>query len=188
MFKSPVTIHFILLLLGMVVSAVGCELITGPDFDVIPKIEPRPSKVFYNIIDSRLGNRVDSVIVVLHFEDGDGDLGLTSEDRQSNPKFQQNNADGTPNRYYYNYFARVFRKVNGEFVDANAGVPFSGAFPPLKPDGKPGPIEGELEYSLLFPLSSSQPNDTLRFEIQIVDKELHESNIILTDPIVVNPR
>lgn len=188
MSKRPVKIHFILLLIAIALSAVRCDLITGPDFPPEPKITPRPSRVYYNVIEGRLGNRVDSVVVVLHFEDGDGDLGLTSEDRQNNPRYQQNNPDGTSNKYYYNYFAKVYRKVDGEFTDANAGVPFSGAFPPLKPDGKPGPIEGELEYSLLFPLSSSLPNDTIRFEIQIVDRELRESNIILTELIVVNPR
>jgi hypothetical protein len=191
MFKRPVKIPFLLLLLVVMLTAVRCEsvidIIKGPNFSNIPKIEPRPPRIYRNIID-QLGNRADSVILVLHFEDGDGDLGLTSDDRQNNPKFQQNNPDGTPNRYWNNYFAEVERKVNGEFVPANAGVPFSGAFPPLKPDGKPGPIEGELEYSLLFPLSSSPPNDTLRFRIQIVDRERQESNVIQTEPIVVNPR
>jgi hypothetical protein len=128
------------------------------------------------------------VILVVHFEDGDGDLGLTSEDRQNNPRYQQNKPDGNPNIYYYNYFVTVERRVNGQFVEADAAIPTSGAFPPLKPDGKPGPIEGDLEYSLIFPLLSSPPNDTLRFKIQIVDRELRESNIITTDPIVINAR
>jgi hypothetical protein len=188
MLKNPVNIYSIFLLLAIIAGAVSCKLITGPDFDNAPQIKPKPHRLYENRIDSRLGNRIDSLVLVLHFQDGDGDLGLTSEDRQNNPKYQQFTADGTPNDYYYNYFVTVERRVNGQFVKAYADVPFSGAFPPLKPDGKPGPIEGDLEYSLIFPLFSSPPNDTLRFNIQIVDRELRRSNSITTDPVVINAR
>ena len=31
------------------------------------------------------------------------------------------------------------------------------------------------------------PNDTIKFEIHIIDRALHESNTIQTDPIFTNP-
>lgn len=179
---------FVIALFVTVLGLGSCEIIKGPNFSNTPKISFKEFKVWRNYIESKLGNRVDSVVIVINFEDGDGDLGLTSEDRDTNPIYKQFKADGTPNKYWNNYFAKAFRKVNGTFVEASSEVQFSGAFPPLKPDGKPGPIEGELEYGLYFPLSESPVNDTLLFEVQIVDKALNESNIIRTGEVVINPK
>jgi hypothetical protein len=188
MFKRPVKRYFIFFLIAILASASRCGLIIGPDFPLTPSISFRRFEVERNKPDPKLGNRVDQLDIIIYFKDGDGDLGLTSEDRQNNPRYQQNNPDGTPNEYYYNYFATLERKVNGTFVEDNSGVPYSGAFPPLKPDGKPGPIEGELAYTVLFPLLIAPPNDTIRFKVQILDRELRRSNEIYTDPVVVNPR
>jgi hypothetical protein len=188
MLRFPVKLYFVLLLLAIIAGASQCkEIIVGPDFSLRPTIEFRRNVVDRGALDPVLGNRVDKLTIVIHFEDGDGDLGLTSEDRQTE-KFQQTNPDGTPNKYYFNYYASILRKVNGSFVRDEASVPYSGAFPPLKPDGKPGPIEGELEYSILFPLLSTPPNDTVKFEIFIIDRDLKESNTILTDEVVLNRR
>lgn len=182
---------FILLLTS--IGILSChpikELVNGPSFDIVPKITPKPGRIYPNRIESQLGNRVDSLILVLHFQDGDGDLGLTSDDRETNPKYMQKHPDGSENKYWYNYFAKAYRKVNGKFVEVIIGeksVTYSGAFPPLKTDGKPGPIEGDLEYSIYYPLKSTPANDTVRFEIQLVDRALNESNIILTEPMIVN--
>lgn len=189
MFKSPVKVYFVLILLAIVAGASQCkEIIIGPNFGAVPKISYRRYDVKRNIIEPKLGNRVDELILVIHFEDGDGDLGLTSDDRENNPRFKLRNPDGTFNDYYYNYFATAERRINGQFVEINQGVPFTGAFPPLKPDGKPGPIEGELEYSLFFPLVDTPPNDTLRFSIQIVDRALNLSNQVTTELVVINQR
>ncbi|MDO1451342.1 hypothetical protein Q0590_34020 [Rhodocytophaga aerolata] len=191
MFKLSIfsSFSFLLLLLTIISCNPIKELIHGPTFDLVPKITPKPGRIYPNIIDSQLGNRVDSLILVLHFEDGDGDLGLSSDDRETNPHFRQYNPDGSENKYWYNYFAKAYRKVNGQFVEVIIGaksVTYSGAFPPLKADGKPGPIEGDLEYSIYYPLKSTPANDTVRFEIQLVDRALNESNIILTEPMIVN--
>src|SRR3712207_3676485 len=95
----------------LIASIVSCnpikELIHGPTFDIVPKITPKAGRIYPNIIESQLGNRVDSLILVLHFEDGDGDLGLTSDDRETNPLYRQKNPDGSENKYWYNYFAKA---------------------------------------------------------------------------------
>lgn len=178
----------IVMLIAGLASLASCEIIKGPNFNNTPSISFNRFNVYRNYIESKLGNRVDSVVIVIKFQDGDGDLGLTSDERDNNPEFKQFLADGTPNKYWYNYFVRAFRRTDGEFVEFFPNPSFSGAFPPLKPDGKPGPIEGDLEYGLSFPLFNSPANDTLRFEIQIVDKKKNESNIIRTDPVVINPK
>ncbi len=166
----------------------SCGILDGPNFSNTPSISFDRFDIKRNHTDKKLGNRVDSITIIINFKDGDGDLGLTSTDRTDNPEFQQFLADGTPNRYWYNYFVRVFRKTKGEFAEFFPNPSFSGAFPPLKPDGKPGPIEGDLEYGLSFPLFSSPANDTLQFEIQIADKKKNESNIIRTPEIIINPK
>jgi hypothetical protein len=90
------------------------------------------------------------------------------------------NADGTRNRFHYNYFVKVFRKENGTFQELNLGeFSYSGAFMPLRTDDKLGPIEGDLEYGVApFFHSFTPPNDTLKFQIQIADRALNESNSI----------
>ena len=129
-------------------------------------------------------------MIVIKFRDGDGDLGLTSEDR-NNPPYQLLNPDGTPNRYYYNYFVQVFRKTKGVFNEINFDFPYC-SFLPLRTDGKTGPIEGDLEYGvapfyLNSPLFPQPANDTLKFRIQIIDRALNESNIIETDEVIIKP-
>lgn len=162
----------------------GCEIVNGPDFSNVPDISFNSFEKA--IVEDALGNAQERLTVIVDFQDGDGDLGLTPEQRQNDPKFQEQDANGQPNKYYYNYFVRVFRKQNGVFTEFFPTPSYSGAFPVLKPDGKAGPIEGDIQYDILFPTLSSPPNDTLKFEIFIADRALQDSNTIETEEVVIN--
>ena len=62
--------------------------------------------------------------------------------------------------------------------------PFHARFPRLLPEGL-SPVDGELNFALtLVPSSLLTPNDTLRFDVNILDRELNRSNTITTDHIV----
>ena len=65
-------------------------------------------------------------------------------------------------------------------------VTFNARFKRLRDSEEPKAISGTIDYKLTVqnPLS---PNDTIKFEIRILDRALHESNVIQTDPIITNP-
>lgn len=157
-----------------------------------PEYSNTPAITYENIehFPSEGSDRIDSVVVNISFQDGDGDLGLQTRD--SLPPFNLINPDGSQNQYYHNYFAKLQRKENGEFTDlsfADETFSLNGRFPLLNTLGKKTALEGELRFtfdmfynSLLSPVESE---DTIRLEITIVDRSLNESNSVLTDPIVV---
>ncbi len=154
------------------VSLVSC--FKEPEFSLTPSIE------FDNYtsdirLDAFLGATKDSVVVTVRFQDGDGDLGLDEESKREAQKTDD-----------FNYLVRPFRKVNGTFQSFVPGVPFSGYFPQLKLDEKPGPIEGTLGYTIEFIHAFTPKRDTVKFEIQIKDRAGNLSNTVETDEIILN--
>ena len=61
-------------------------------------------------------------------------------------------------------------------------VTFNARFKRLRDSEEPKAISGTIEYKLTVqnPLS---PDDTIKFEIRILDRALHESNMIQTEAI-----
>ena len=51
---------------------------------------------------------------------------------------------------------------------------------------EPKAISGKMDYTLTVQNPFS-PNDTVKFEIRILDRALHESNVIQTEAIITNP-
>jgi len=123
-------------------------------------------------------------ILAFSYTDGDGDLGLRSED--TNAPFNP----GSP--YYYNIIVKYFEKQNGHFVQVPVTNPdgvtdtinFNGRFPYLTPDGNHKAIRGIINDTLLVnnPLSTY---DTVKFKVYIYDRALHKSNEIETPEIQV---
>ena len=128
-------------------------------------------------------------VVSFTYTDGDGDLGL--DDGDTLAPFGPNDA------HYYNMVVDYLKSVNGEFVKTPLlswnvqtqtydTVSFNARFRRLRDSEEPKAISGTMEYTLPVqnPLS---PDDTIKFEIHILDRALHESNVIQTEAIVTNP-
>ena len=65
-------------------------------------------------------------------------------------------------------------------------VTFNARFKRLRDSEEPKAISGSMDYKLTVQNPFS-PNDTVKFEIRILDRALHETNVIQTDPIFTNP-
>jgi len=128
-------------------------------------------------------------ILSFSYTDGDGDLGL--DDRDTVAPFGPNDT------YYYNMIVDYMKCVNGEFVkmpllswnqqtQSYDTVSFNARFHRLRDNDDPKAISGTMEYTMPVqnPLS---PDDTIKFEVRIIDRALHESNVIQTDAIYTNP-
>jgi hypothetical protein len=128
----------------------------------------------------------DTLILTITFRDGDGDLGISGTDTAAD----------------FNYLIEAQKKLDGEFKTVvlpqfTPGVQstLNGRFPVLKPDGQPGPIEGDLDYTigLIEPPDLTNelyimPFDTLQFKIYILDRAGHRSNQVTSSEVVVLKR
>ncbi|MCS7018716.1 MAG: hypothetical protein RMJ87_01255 [Cytophagales bacterium] len=176
----------ILLACFCVVVLSGC--FREPDYSVVPEI------AFQNIVvrPARFP-QTDSIAIFITYRDGDGDLGLSDQD--INPPFNITNSDGTPNRFYYNYWINIFKKERGRFVRVvftDPSVTLNGRFPRLNNLPSRTAIEGSLRYgfNLFYAFADAyrpriSRGDTVRFEVQLVDRQLNLSNIVQTDEIVI---
>jgi len=160
------------IILAAIGSLIGCYKETT--FDVKPAIEFKDLKKEIRI-DQFAGSKKDSVILTIKFQDGDGDLGLNEKEKTT---AEQKND--------FNYIIRIFRKRRGVFTEFVPDVPYSGYFPRLKADGKIGPIEGTIDYSIDFPHPFTPVKDSLKFQVTIKDRAGNISNTAESDVIVLN--
>lgn len=161
------------LLLTMLATAVACN--KPPEYPIEPRIEFKAIES-YPVFNQ--GAKKDSLIIVTRFEDGDGDLGLSSEETNAPPYNQGNN--------YLNYLVETFVKKQGSAAFEKIDLPgTSGTFFRLSPDSRIGPLEGDLRYSgIKIPaqnIFNLKAGDQIKFRIQIRDRALHPSNIVDTD-------
>lgn len=107
-------------------------------------------------------------IVTITYTDGDGDLGLDSTD--------------TVEPYLYNYFFTFKEMKNGILQPVelpDPAVNFNARIPILTPTGKNKNISGEIVRTLeLYQAWDALSSDTIGFEIYIMDRALHVSNIV----------
>jgi hypothetical protein len=127
-------------------------------------------------------------IISFSYTDGDGDLGLDDADTLSPFGFHDS--------HYYNMMIDYLKCVNGEFVktpllswnvqtQSYDTITFNARFKRLRDTEEPKAISGTMDYTL--PVQNPfSPNDTIKFEIRILDRALHESNVIQTSPIFTN--
>ena len=140
-------------------------------FSKIPYIEFKSFKIVRNQFDVSSSAYGDSVTINIKFQDGDGDLGIANDDTSSNGD---------------NYLIDIYSMENGVYQKLNFDPSFDGQFPKLTTDNTVGPIDGTLSRSIfIYQLSPIHPNDTLRFDIKILDRAQNESNTITTPYIVV---
>ncbi len=176
-----------LLLLALAVSA--CQ--KPVEYPIEPKIAYEGFTYLMNPDSTFSGEGVIS----FSYTDGDGDLGL--DDSDTLPPF------GFHDTYYYNMVVDYLKSENGVFVKTpllSPHVPtspddtlvlydtvtFNARFKRLRDSEEPKAISGSMDYKLTVQNPFS-PNDTVKFEIRILDRALHESNVIQTDPIFTNP-
>jgi len=127
----------------------------------------------------------DSIYVVISFTDGDGDLGLYPvESGMNDPKF-----DIPTGPYYNNFFATVFEqdngiwdtlRINGLIIPKNSRIPY------MTPNGANKALKGEILRK--FEVPPFRSNDTVRYNIFIYDRALHQSNTVTTSAIVLTTR
>ena len=134
-------------------------------------------------------------VIEFSYTDGDGDLGL--DDADTLYPF------GFHDPHYYNMVVDYLKAENGVFVKTpllSPHVPtnpadtlvlydtvtFNARFHRLRDNDDPKAISGTMEYKLTVQNPFS-PNDTVKFEIHILDRALHESNVIQTEAIYTNP-
>lgn len=170
-------------LLFLALAVLSCQ--KPVEYPIEPKIAYEGFAYLFNPDSTFSGEGVIS----FSYTDGDGDLGLDDTDTLS--PFGFNDA------HYYNMLIDYLKCVNGEFVKTpllswNAQtqcydtVTFNARFKRLRDSEEPRAISGTMDYTL--PVQNPfSPNDTIKFEIRILDRALHESNVIQTDPIFTNP-
>ncbi|GAB3174114.1 hypothetical protein [Telluribacter humicola] len=151
-----------------------------PNFDNTPRIEFN-SIDKYTVPDPFSGPNAqkDSVVITIDFEDGDGDLGVTPEERSDTTLLN------TKYSGWGNYELTVLRLEDDQFVEVPSAVSSKLFFPVLKRDGKPGPIKGKLDFSQIFFYSRFARPTTLKFQVKVRDRALRVSNVIETDTISV---
>jgi hypothetical protein len=134
---------------------------------------------------------VDSIFVTIRFQDGDGDLGLNDAEIKVAPYVY-------PSRYSSNYFIEPYVKVpsTGKFVKlSDTGRIPAGAYnarfdhPSTTTDNKTAALKGTLTRAFGFGYGDVfQPNEEVRFEVNIADRALHESNIVTTESVIIPVR
>ncbi|OUJ72594.1 hypothetical protein [Hymenobacter crusticola] len=168
-----------LAMLMLFVSLAVSSCITAPDYPDTPEISFKGITQQYFKTDD---GEFDSVKVTITFRDGDGDLGLKNED--TNPPYQEKNLDGTPNRFYNNYFLQPqIRQSDGSYQNLNVGYGYYQRYPYLNTSGRSEPLKGDLTFSYKFFAGTFPKGSNIRFQVSIVDRALHESNTVVTDPL-----
>ncbi|QCR24897.1 hypothetical protein C1N53_04705 [Pontibacter sp. SGAir0037] len=136
----------------------------------------------------------DIISIVIRFQDGDGNLGLSStikEDTEAPFNF------GSP--YYNNFIANLLireQDPNGGYRFVPYPFPelsseFNQRFPRVSNDDRKEPLEGELKYTTeAFDSDIFAPGTVVKFELFIYDRTTpvpHKSNVIVTDEITLFP-
>lgn len=159
-----------------------------PNYPIEPEIEFKRVEQFHF---EEFGIKRDSLVLVVGYQDGDGNLGLSrtsEEDKQ--PPFNP----GSP--YFNNFITELFIKqpvavgspdsAFVRYVFPIEGFDFSGRFPRLSSDERIEPLEGDIKYSLNITSDLFKEGDIIKFNIFIYDRSLptpNRSNIIETRPI-----
>jgi hypothetical protein len=171
---SLIFVAAVLLLLG------SCRKLE--EYPLEPQIEFHDFVLLLN----QLTGITEKGILMVSYQDGDGDIGLDQGDTLF-PFHPQGD-------YYYNLVITYFERQYGEFVevpllswnsitqqyDTNS---FSTRIPPLIPKDQEKAIKGIIEYEMFIynPLSDF---DTIQFKVKLIDRALNISNEVTTPPIV----
>jgi hypothetical protein len=179
--------------LGLLAAGLS-SCLKAPEYPVTPSISFNDIQVI-RIQKQAGGQPLDSIRMTINYQDGDGDLGLSPDERKSPPFDFQKGA----NKFYNNFFVEPFVRnaATGRYeslVAKGLTTPgaYNGAFPhpTSATDSKAAPIKGTITYApIAFGLGDTfQPRDSVRFEISIADRNRNVSNIITTRAVYIRPR
>ena len=149
--KSSIAFSVCLVVIAAIVAMSSCKKDTS--ISIVPSI------TFDSISPNPAIKYRDSVLIVISYVDGDGDLGIDSAD------------------------------VKNLFVtDSRNNVVSQFRIPQLAPTGSSIAIEGNLDI-VLPPQIFTNDNDTTEtatYSIYIVDRAGHKSNTVTSKPLVIN--
>jgi len=114
--------------------------------------------------------------ITISFTDGDGDVGLSDADTV--PPYNLDPVNF--NKYYYNLLLYYFVKNGDVWEEADLIVPYYYRIPDITPSGQNKSLKGDIEVSISLPINRP---DSIRFNIELIDRALHSSNI-LTTPVI----
>ncbi len=171
----------ILLLSGLLIAlSTSCE--QDQKFQDTPNLSWR-SASFRFLGDSTANRRV--VDLKMYFTDGDGDVGREG----------QSNSDTCDLANYneflerYDLFIYYYEKVNGQFVEilpADSCFPFHNILPNLMPTGQNKTLEGEITTPFDYANYPQNNTDSIRFELQLIDRSGKSSPRIMSPSIGVD--
>lgn len=193
-FLKDMKIRSTILFLGVWVFLLACHS-NLPVFSNIPKLTGGSA--------ARLATstaKIDSVLLSIDFEDGDGDLGLASGDTSA-PYSETacpndvNSLSCLPNekvanKFRYNFFVTIKRQ-NSQGIFEAVVIPnnatFNARFPKLRDNDTEAPLSGNINNTLEifydFANSPFKTGDIVVFEVQIADRKLNLSNMITTNSV-----
>lgn len=136
---------------------IGC----GKEDDIInPPMSDVPAIELINVSPSTVTALGDSIVFIIHYEDGNGDLGFNAPDSMS----------------LY-------------ITDTRIPLTESFFVPLLAPEGADIAIQGELEVVLnnTILVDPEATSETVQFEIQLRDRSGNYSNVLVAPAITVLP-
>lgn len=140
------------------------------------KVEEFPKEP--TITFKELSTYADSARLTIVFTDGDGDIGLNEGDTLS-----PYNIEGD---HYFNLYCDYYEKRGGEWILApEIVIPFYYRVPRVTPTGQNPSLNGEMSV-IMTPLYylPGTGYDTCRFEIRLVDRNLNQSNTVVSNVFV----
>ncbi len=150
------------------IAIIGCK--KADEFPVEPVI------TFKSLSTTKNANGFDTKAhVTISFTDGDGDIGYF-------PSGNGSPFDDTTSQYYYNFIVKFFQKNNGVWVFDSTNL--SGRMPFLTPSGSNKALKGDITMDLFLPFPEA--NDTVKYNIFIYDRALHQSNTIESTELIIN--
>ncbi len=178
----------------------GC--LKPPEYPAIPEIS-------FNQIS--LNNATNIVTIKINFKDGNGDIGLNTDETDLIYRLGDSIGTSKPRTFKYNpynknYWVDIYILKKGvykylKFITTDPTYnfyDFDGIVPIVSESSLKNQtaIEGFIDYDMDFSqatTSSTSPaltlaNDTLKFKIRLLDRKLNISDTVETSPIVLFPK
>lgn len=172
----------------------GC--LSAPSYSETPSIEFQ--RIDYQRYPGVSGSLpVDSILVTINYQDGDGDLGLTAAEAAAPPYASGSGATSLPGT---NWRATSFvKRANGVYdslktVRADLQLPKSYQYElfghiSATTDNRKSPLKGTMTRRYGFRYGNPYlPNQEIKFRISILDRALHQSNEVETTSIIIPTR